>query len=85
MLPRPLLILLLVSLSLNAAFILPSCKTGPKIAVFISNPKEMGMDWSDARDGTHGFIDYGQTDKFVCVMPIDFQTLLTYCAEKGTQ
>lgn len=73
--------LLLLSLVCLSAFLvgMNSCSTnGPKVTVYISNPVAGGMDFSDAA-GTKGFVEYPKTDKFVCLTPIDTQTLLNYC------
>lgn len=62
--------------------LLMNCATGPKMATYISNPKQKGMDYFDARTGLSGFTDYDKTDKFVCHTPEDEQILLNRCSQK---
>lgn len=61
---------------------LSACQTGPKVAVYVSNPEHGGMEWYDAHTGSAGFSHYSDTDNFVCFNPTDAQALLTYCGVK---
>lgn len=71
--------LLMKSLALSLACSLAACTTaGPKVIIYVSNPKLGGMDTSEK-----SFVNYDKTDKFICLSPTDAQTLLSYCSAKG--
>lgn len=74
--------LLTVSLTLLGVYSLlgaGSCSQGPDVTVYISTPKNGGMNWARASANKTGFIPYQYTDKFVCFNQIDAQLLLDYC------
>lgn len=58
---------------------LPHCKTGPKVRVYLSDPAKGGMEFYDQNTDVGGFVNYAETNKFICFTPGDMQTLLNYC------
>lgn len=57
-----------------------SCANGPKVTVYLSDPAMSGMEFYNQNTKQSGFVNYSDTDKFVCFNPNDAQTLLNYCA-----
>lgn len=62
--------------------LITSCAGGPKIRIYLSDPKANGMEYYDETTGASGFVNYGDTEKFICTTPDDFQRILTYCGVK---
>lgn len=73
--------LMLLAVCLSAFFLagIGQCSNGPKVSVYISNPGAGGMDFANQATGEQGFIPYNQTDRFICFLPTDAETLLNYC------
>lgn len=55
------------------------CGSGPKITVYLSDPSQGGMEYFDENSGVKGFVNYSETDKFICMNKADAQTLYNYC------
>lgn len=69
----------------SALFLLSNCGGGgPKISVFISDPKVGGLDGYDEATQKASFVKYADSDKYVCFTPTDAQTLLSSCAQAST-
>jgi hypothetical protein len=43
------------------------------------------MIYYDQRTSSEGFVDYSQTENFVCLEPLDFYTLINYCKASETK
>lgn len=70
-------------LSCVALVSIESCKhQGPKVVVYLSEPTRNGMEFYNEENGQRGFIDYAQTDKFVCLNQVDMQAMFYYCDGK---
>ena len=59
-----------------------SCGHGPLVTVYISDPSREGMEFYNEKTGATGFVEYSQTDKFVCLNQVDMQAYLNYCGGK---
>jgi hypothetical protein len=60
-----------------------SCQhNGPKVTVYISDPKNGGMEFYNEVTNQSGFVTYDQTDKFVCLNQDDLAAVLNYCGVK---
>lgn len=57
-------------------------RVGPKVTVYISDPKSSAMEFYDEKTGESGNLDFSKTDKFVCFNPSDIEILLNYCGGK---
>jgi hypothetical protein len=55
------------------------CGSGPKIIAYLSDPQANGMEFYNENTGEKGFVNYSETDKFVCMNKADAQTLYNYC------
>jgi hypothetical protein len=63
------------------AYLLSSCKEGPKVMVCISDPAVGGFDCYDPTTKKNTFLKYQDSDKYVAMAPDDAQTLFNYCAQ----
>jgi hypothetical protein len=70
--------ILFASFSLLA---IAACKSGPKVAVYVSDPASSGMQGVLA-DGKPTFKPYIETENYVCYEPNDMRTLLEYCSKR---
>lgn len=61
--------------------LLSACNSGPKVAVYVSDPANNGMQGVKA-DGQPDFKPYADTESYVCYEPNDMRTLLEYCRKK---
>lgn len=77
--PRKSLLLLGTCLSALLCLGFGGCKNGPDVTIYISDPKERGMEYSNDDGTVQGFVPYEHTDKFVCFTPGDAQTLINFC------
>lgn len=69
---------LIVLISFNGV----GCGTaGPKVKVCLSDPASSGMDCWDQNTSTSSFIDYADTENYVCLPPGDLKTVLDFCKE----
>ena len=59
------------------------CASAPKIAVCLSNPRAGGMNC--AKDGEAlPFVEYQESDKYVCSPPEDIKILLEYLKRQAS-
>ena len=70
-----------ISLICCLAFLLNSCKEGPKVMVCISDPQAGGFDCFDQVSQKSSFLKYADSDKYVAMPPTDAQSLFDYCAQ----
>lgn len=68
-------------LTCSLAFLLSSCKHGPKLMVCVSDPSEGGFDCYDENLKVNSFLKYQDSDKYIALPPDDAQTLLTYFSQ----
>lgn len=64
--------ILFILLSLSA------CKTGPKVDVCVSDPKNNGFQCVDKSQKAY-FLKYQDSENYVAFNPTDAQTILSYC------
>jgi hypothetical protein len=70
-------------LLLALSIICTSCaSTGPRVAVYLSDPQRGGMEFFDPRTGLKGSVPYSETEKFMCLKPSDMQELLNFCKNR---
>lgn len=59
-----------------------SCGAGPKLRIYLSDPARLGMEYYDETSGQSGFVNYSETEKFICLNQPDANALLSYCGVK---
>ena len=75
-------ILFITFLSNNCAHLSVN-KVAPQITVYVSTPISKGLVGYSQVSKKTNFLQYDQTDKFVCFNPDDLQILLRQCAQPG--
>lgn len=68
-----------LTLLLPVVLLVPSCGTGPKVAVCISDPALGGFDCYDEKTQGAYFVSYANSNRYVALSPPDAQLLLNYC------
>lgn len=68
-------------LTCSLAFLLSSCKHGPKLMVCVSDVAGGGLDCYDENTKAKSFVKYSDSDKFIALPPDDAQTLYNFCAQ----
>ncbi len=71
--------LLKVSLISLVLCLLASCKNAPQVTVYVVDVNAGGMDGYDEATKQTSFLEFKDTEKFVCFNPADASTLINFC------